>query len=185
MTKKKTIILSVIAVILISAAVFLFVSPVTVTCSRTVRFYLCGVDGYRALMEMEDGERLEGKFEYIDMSADITVCKSIFRLDTSGGLIINDIHHTIGIYEDDFGYGNAGFTDFRPSRMHSHLAKISNDFDCLAVDSVCDQSHTAEYVYGRLSSDLVTAGDLKKCFDELGFNGTVPFTPFYTDYYED
>ena len=126
MTKKKTIILSVIAVILISAAVFLFVSPVTVTCSRTVRFYLCGVDGYRALMEMEDGERLEGKFEYIDMSADITVCKSIFRLDTSGGLIINDIHHTIGIYEDDFGYGNAGFTDFRPSRMHSHLAKISN-----------------------------------------------------------
>ncbi|MCM1060656.1 MAG: hypothetical protein NC452_10210 [Eubacterium sp.] len=138
------------------------------TCNRTVRFYLCGSEDLRALAELEDGERLEDSFNYVDLSVDVTVCKSIFKLDSSGGVLMNGVYHSLNVYGAGSAAGNASLVDFTPSTMHSHLASVSEDFDFLALfDPVCGSDLDA-VAYGRLSEDMVTAADLRQCLTELG-----------------
>lgn len=170
--KKKAILLSVIAVILLGGIIFLFASPKTVTCDRNVRFFVIDDGVCSRLESADDSEILDESFEYLELSVDVTICKSVFGLDSAGSVQFNGAYHNIYVGNlKDNGVIYSNLTDFRPAFMHTHSSVISDDFDCFGFNPACEDNNDTDapkWVCGRFGKDPVTVGDLKECVEKLG-----------------
>lgn len=100
---RKAILLSVTAVILLGGIIFLFVSPKTVTCDRNVRFFVIDDSVYARLESADDSEILDESFEYLELSVDVTICKSVFGLDSAGSVRFNGAYHSISVSDSEDG----------------------------------------------------------------------------------
>lgn len=170
--KKKAILLSVIAVILLGGIIFLFVSPKTVTCNRNVRFFVIDDSVYARLESADDSEILDESFEYLELSVDVKICKSVFGLDSAGSVQFNGAYHSISVSDsEDGGVLYSTLIDYRPAFMHIHDSVVSDDFDCFSFNPACGDNNDTDapkWVCGRFGKDPVTVGDLKECVDKLG-----------------